>query len=205
MKTLTLLLLCGMIAGCSERSSVGSPFHKRMVDLSAGEREELPAISIESNPSMGDARIVIVAWPDGRIIWSKDPMKGGPPLMEGTVDPAKIRQVLEKLEGEGLFEKSGDALFHVGPDASYHEIHLHSGKKEATLVSWHELYEANPKVIATSYGLTSLNGRKREEMLREDTKEYQEFRKLWSEIRTLSAELIPKEGKPYTPPAKPAQ
>jgi len=200
MKTLTLLLLCGMLAGCSQKSSVGSPFHKRMVDLSAGQDKGLSAISIENYPSMGKTRVVMVVWPDGRIIWSKDSMKGGPPLLEGTVDPAKVRQVLEKLEGDGLFTKPANSLFHVGPDASSHLIHLHSGKKEAKLVSWHELYEVNPKVVATSHGLGTLGDRKREDVLRGDTKEYQEFRKLWSEIRKLSADLIPKEGKPFTQP-----
>ena len=200
--TLSLLLSCGMIAGCSHHSSVGSSFHKRMVDLSAGQEKGLPAISIETDPSMAETRIVMVVWPDGRIIWSKDSMQGGPPLLEGTVDPAKIRQVLEKLETAGLFEKPADSLFHIGPDASSHRIRLHSGKKEAKLISWHELYEVNPKVVATSYGLTGLNGRKREDVLREDTAEYREFRRLWSEIRKLSAELIPQEGKPFTQPLK---
>lgn len=200
MKTLTLLLLCGMLAGCSGESSRGSPFHKRMVDLSAGQEKGLPSISIETHLSNGETRMVMVVWPDGRIIWSKDSMKGGPPLLEGTVDPAKIRQILEKLEGHGLFAKPANSLFHVGPDASSHFIHLHSGKKEAKLISWHELYEVNPNVVATSSGLGTLGDRKREDVLSGDTKEYQEFRKLWSEIRNLSAELIPKEGKPFTQP-----
>jgi hypothetical protein len=42
-----------------------------------------------------------------------------------------------------------------------------------------------------------LDGRKLEEVLREDKKEYQDFRKLWSDIRSRAAALIPKEGESY--------
>ena len=46
--------------------------------------------------------------------------------------------------------------------------------------------------------VTSLDGRNRDEVIRADTKEFQEFRKVWSELRAAVAELIPAKGENYS-------
>lgn len=117
--------------------------------------------------------------------------------MTARVEAAKVDDFLTRLAVKKVFEKDEDFLVHFGPDSDYHSFRIRSGKKQVELLSWHELFEANPNLIATSQGITSLDGEEREDVLKADAKEYQEFRKLWSEIRDFTKSLIPREGKPY--------
>jgi hypothetical protein len=169
------------------------------VPASRGNEETPPAIVLEVDGFGKGAEhgVIVAVWPDGVIVWSGDQEKGGPPYRTGAVDAAKLRDFLARLEKDGVFKKDADFLVHLGPDSDFHSILLRSGKKSVALRSWHELFEANPKLVVTSHGVTSLDGQKRDDLLRADKKEYQEFRKLWGEIRSFTKELIPKEGKPY--------
>jgi hypothetical protein len=45
---------------------------------------------------------------------------------------------------------------------------VRSDKLALQLQSWHELFEANPELAATSRGISSLDGRNRADMLRAD-------------------------------------
>lgn len=170
----------------------------RLMPAVRGEVETPPAIAVMIEGHLEpEPRILAAVWPDGEIIWSKNATDGGPPFLVARVDAAKVREFLARLEKEQVFRKNEDFLVHLGPDASYHTLRLRSGKQQVELSSWHELFEENPKLIATSHGIEPLDGRKRDEVLRADTKEYQAFRQLWHDIRSFTKGLVPKEGKPY--------
>ena len=142
----------------------------------------------------------MAAWPDGKLVWSQDQTKGGPPFQFAQIDPATIQAMLNRFEKEAVFKKGGPRRSWFGPDSSYHSIWLKSGEQHTKIQTWHELFEVNPKLIAINGGITSLNGQNREEVIQADTKEFQAFRKLWTDLRTSISALIPKEGKPYDEP-----
>ena len=164
--------------------------------------ETLPIISITIDSTRASPPTLLIAvWDDGSIVWSQDREDGGPPYLSAKIDPAKTAAFLAKLDQDGVFGR--EDLVRVGPDASYHEIHLLSGKKHVNLISWHELYERNPKIVSTSHGLTAITeGKTREQMLKEDKQEYREFRSLWKRIRDFTETLVPKKGLPYEGPLK---
>lgn len=157
--------------------------------------EEPPVITVAIHGSRElEPRGLVALWADGKIVWSEDQKDGGAPYRTAKMDAEKLRAFLAKLEQQGLFKKGPDFLRHFGPDGSYHGIRVRSGKKVVELASWHELYERNPKTVATSHGLEGLDGRDRAELLKGDTKDYQEFRRLWLELRVFVKGLVPKEG-----------
>src|SRR5579862_3387963 len=53
--------------------------------------------------SRGVPAIILVAWPDGYIVWSGDRLKGGPPYRAGHVDPKKVATLLARFDKDGLF------------------------------------------------------------------------------------------------------
>jgi hypothetical protein len=71
---------------------------------------------------------------------------------------------------------------------------VNSGKRRLELRSWHEVFESNEKLVATSRGISSLGGRRREDVLREDTAEYRHFRSTWDGIRAAASDLVPTQG-----------
>jgi len=55
----------------------------------------------------------------------------------------------------------------------------------------------NPNSVATAGGITGLGQRSREEVLANQPEAYQNFRRVWSDVKEAMLELIPgEEGKP---------
>ena len=155
------------------------------------------AVSIDSY-GLDPHKPLTAIWPDGTIVWSKDQKNGGPPYLTAKIDPTKITTLLTRLDGDGVFKKKPGDLMDIGPDSSYHRIDLARGKQHATLISWHELFERNPNLIATSHGIKSVgNKAEREKLIANDDPSYKAFRALWKDIRTSITRLIPKKGTPY--------
>ena len=142
----------------------------------------------------GGPRMILAAWPDGHVVWSEDRLKGGAPYFAGQVQPERVSAVLSKVEREGAFgnRQLGDARF--GPDSSFTTVFLKKGNKQLKMQSWHELAEADGRIVARSYGLTSLANEGRLEALRKETAEFLFYRLVWAELRALGASLIPSEG-----------
>lgn len=141
--------------------------------------------------------IIMAVWPEGKLVWSQDQTRGGPPFRTARIDPATTQAVLNRFEKEAVFKKEGFRHSWFGPDSSYHSIWLNSGGKRTKIETWHELFEANPKLVAINGGIAALDGRNREDVIRSDTKEFQAFRVLWTDLRTSITALIPGEGTPY--------
>jgi hypothetical protein len=137
--------------------------------------------------------LITAIWADGKTIWSKDNVQGGAPYYQGKIDPKVLENALRELEIAEVFSASYVRNY-FGPDSFCTGIYLSHGNKTFTSRSWHELAEKNPKIVASSSGLTSLGGKTREEFLKGDNKEYLKYRALWERIRVKVNSLLPKEG-----------
>jgi len=107
-----------------------------------------------------------------------------------------------------------------GPDSSYVSIVITRGNDKITINSWHPLFEKNPKLVVTSQGVESLDGRTREVVLKTDKKWYQDARRCFDKIidfteskaepagagqpATKPADKVPAKGQPPTPTPKDA-
>jgi len=146
--------------------------------------------------SSGGAKLVVGIWSDGHAVWSKDEVRGGPPYQGGHVAPAKFRDLLSRLKRDGVFADKRLSRAHFGPDSKFTVIYVRSGKQQLNMESWHELYEAGGGLVATSLGLEPLSGRNLEDVLRNEPKDYRNYRATWTRIRYLIWALLPKEGAP---------
>jgi len=147
-------------------------------------------------------KIFLVAWPDGKIVWSKNQTEGGPPFFVGTIDAKQIAELLNEFDSRMVFDKSSNRHSWYGPDSNYHSIWLRNRDVYTRLETWHELFEENPNLVAINGGITSLDGKTRDDMIRADKSEFSEFRKLWQDLRERTAELVPASGMPYDEPLK---
>src|SRR5262249_28647215 len=85
-----------------------------------------------------DPGLILAAWPDGRVIWSGDRLRGGAPYRAGQVEPKKVAALLARFENDGLFadEKLNQARF--GPDSEFITVLVKAGKRQVKMESWHE-------------------------------------------------------------------
>ena len=155
------------------------------------EAEGVVAIYAETD---GPPRMILAAWPDGHVVWSEDRLKGGAPYFVGQVPPARVSAVLSQVEREGAFANRQLANPRFGPDASFTTVFFKKGSSQLKMASWHELAEADGRLVARSHGLTSLANERLLEALRKEPAEYLFYRLVWAELRTLGASLIPSEG-----------
>jgi hypothetical protein len=62
------------------------------------------ADSSDDDESLCD--LIFVVWPDGRILWSDDRVRGGPPYSLGQVKKEEVNDLLRRLSRSGAFEPS---------------------------------------------------------------------------------------------------
>jgi hypothetical protein len=163
--------------------------------------EAPPVISVRLHASRPGAAgknpgLLFAAWNDGRVVWSSDRAKGGDPLLTAKVEPEKIAALLQHASAMKELTDPKFQRGYVGPDASYLTITLRLDGEVAELLSWHELYEENPNIVSLP-GLTPLDGRKREDVLKTAPQDFLRFREIWQDLRTEISKLTPKEGEPY--------
>lgn len=146
--------------------------------------------------SSGKPELVIGIWGDGQVVWSEDRVYGGAPYRSGTVDPKQVAALIARLRKDGVFDNEKLARSNFGPDSKFTSILIKSGKQQLKMESWHELAEDSGKTVATSAGISSLNGRRRYDVLANDKAEYLHYRLVWAEIRASIATLIPDTSTP---------
>lgn len=81
-----------------------------------------------------------------------------------------------------------------GPNSSFRSIRLRCRNGVIDLASWHPLAEERPGVVAASYGLTSLNGRSRNEFLSDDEPSYIRRRKAFDALQEQLLSLDDKDS-----------
>jgi hypothetical protein len=151
-----------------------------------------------------DGTVILVAWPDGRLIWSADHVFGGAPYRTGRIDPKKLGALVDRFERDGVFadkrlEKDGV----VGIHSWYLTILIRFGKHQFKMESGHEGWEEGGWHVEDGLGVRSLNGRRRLEILRNESKpDWLFYRFVWSEtkgrlIDLIPAESTPTDGKPF--------
>jgi hypothetical protein len=106
--------------------------------------------------------------------------------------------LIARFESEGLFAEQSLRQPNFGPDANYTTILVRHDGRELKLESWHELFERDGKLAASSRGVEALNGRRVGDVLQADTTEYQRFRQVWDELRRDARSLVPAEMEPTT-------
>jgi hypothetical protein len=148
--------------------------------------------------STGKPAIILVAWPDGRIVWSLDRINGGPPYRVGKIDAAKVSAVLKRFESDGLFANKNLNRAHFGPDSQFTDVYVKLGKDHVKMQSWHDLAEADGKGVASDGGILALPRKQRLEVLKDASADYLFFRFVWAETRGKINELIPCESKATT-------
>jgi hypothetical protein len=170
-------------AFCAESISTNSPVAAIL---------EIPGMPASDQPYVGP-QVVLACWADGRIIWSAT--NAGPPFKQGQYDKAKLTALIEKMNSKGVFTDTN--LINYGPDAGYTCLSIAGGDHRLNLMSWHEHFEKNSKLVATDNSIRALSpGETRESVFEKQPQRYKNFVRTWSEIKTNLVSLIPSKGEP---------
>jgi hypothetical protein len=145
--------------------------------------------------SAGEPGIILAAWPDGNVVWSANQLKGGTPYFQGHVEPKRIAALIQQFDKDGLFDDSKLNQSNFGPDSQFITLFIKAGRKSVKMGSWHELFEDSGKLVVDHNGVSSLEGRRRLDILRKAPADYLFFRLVWSETRAKITDLIPAEKK----------
>lgn len=96
-------------------------------------------------------------------------------------DEATRSEILKLWEkAKKAFPQDRRNLF--GPDSGYVAVTLKNGREEILVRSWHPLFERNPKLVVTSNGVETLNGRTHNDVLKSDKTWYLQARRTFDEI-----------------------
>lgn len=148
-----------------------------------------PAIEINSSGAP-----LLQVWPDGRIAWSGDTVRGGSPLHVATVDPAAVADAIEAIRSSALLGGRWIGEVRTGPDADVTTVRVRDGDTLIVDVgSWHERFEADPRLVVTATGVEPLNDRSREAVLTQQPTDYRLFRQRWDEVLGRLRRLVPTE------------
>jgi hypothetical protein len=143
--------------------------------------------------SFKEPTIILVAWPDGRIIKSGDRLKGGPPYRSCRIDPKKVTQLLARFDKEGLFAQEESKQSHAVIDGQFISILIKSGKRQVHMASSHELFTESDEI---DHNGARLERRCLLDVLRQAPADYLFYRVVWSETRARIANLVPDETVP---------
>lgn len=168
----------------------------------AGEVETRPVVLVwfESgmNWELPFATLEFAAWEDGRILWA-DTASGERRLLEGTTDPRRVVELLDRARAAGVFQDAAFQRAWFPPDAGHFEMRIREGGQSASLMTSHEQFELDPALVMDDRGVRTLApGESRADALAASSDGYQRFRAVWADLRAAAAALIPAEGRPST-------
>jgi hypothetical protein len=148
-----------------------------------------PAISIRR----GD-QLVLAIFRDGFIEWATEGDRAGATLC-GHIDAAAVDEVIGELRSSPLLGGAWTGELYTGPDSTYTSVLVRDGDTVLVDVgSWHELFEADPRLVATAGGVQPLGGRSREEVFAQQPAPYRKFRERWDYVLSRLRSLIPIAG-----------
>src|SRR5262245_51810772 len=84
-------------------------------------------------PARGGTSVVLVAWPDGQVVWSSDRLKGGDPYWTGRVGAKRVADLLTRFEADGLFGHAEVDDSHLGPHSAFLTVLVKLGKEQVKL------------------------------------------------------------------------
>lgn len=137
-------------------------------------------------------QVQVAVWGDGKIVW-----RIGKSMMQGRVAVEKIDALLMKLHEDGVFGDGHAYQAEIGPDAAFEAIEVRLFDRLLKMVSWHERFAQNPRLIVTAHGVESLDGRDPQAVMADQPEPYQRFRRIWAEIRAAVKSWEPTSGEPY--------
>jgi len=97
-----------------------------------------------------------------------------------------IPDVFKRLEAINALKKKSFVI----PSAAFITIAVEMDGRRLEASSCHTLFESNPNLVATSKGVTVLNGTTREAVLLKEPKDFVEFRRLWEESLSMSMKNV---------------
>lgn len=130
-------------------------------------------------------------WSDGRITWSDDNISGGSPLQTARIDPAAIADTIAAIRS-GLPEGRWIGEVRTGPGSAVTTVRVRD--EDVSIVdvaSWHERFEADPRLVVTATGVEPLGDRRREVVLAQQPADYQRFRRQWDDVLGRLRRLVP--------------
>jgi len=139
-------------------------------------------------------KVILLVWGDGRLLWSKDRLFGGPPYFEGKIEKEQIVSLAKKLGQEKLLDPAAIRRQYMYADSKHVFMFLAKGVQAMTMVSGHPLVERDGEYIETPDGGQKLEGKTLSAALAEQPAEYKEFRKQWDAAMKLLLSIIPSEG-----------
>lgn len=195
------LASCGCDHSRTRQSSPPAP--QSIIVPSLTQETEVPVASVYREevgfsrpfqPPVDEPQVIVAFWKDGRAVWSADNLEGGPPYQAGRIDPGLLATALSECEAAGVFREPALRQTYYPVDSSYTVLVLVHGPRLLHMASCHELFESNPKLVATAYAVEPLEGRSRKAVLASQPKTYRRFRTAWKDIRARLTALIPTEG-----------
>ena len=182
-----------ILLGCTD-TPAEEPEFETNVPLHPTTRE--PAvISVHLHPGMSDGPeeelpLVAALWSDGSIAWSADRVGGGKPYSFSRVSAQSLNELLATLHSR-IDELPDDGRSYWVFDAWHQKLHVLDLGRLSGLASCIDLFEENPNLVATEYGIASLEGRDRTGVLAEQSPEHRRFRAVWKECLDAVLHSIP--------------
>ena len=165
-----------------------------------------PVCAVQFDPGMPPARagyvepelsVMMVAFADGRVIWSANRVRGGAPYYVAHVGKEKISKLLPLLAESVAFDDQALTRPWYALDSSYTSLSLCASRTNSLqMCTWHDYIESEkPGVVVREGGEeVPLLGRSREAILAQDSESYRRFRQTWSRWKDLCFGLVPSEG-----------
>jgi hypothetical protein len=156
------------------------------------------AFLIQVGGGRGDQWGILAVWRDGFLVWSADPIRGGPPYRVGQQPPEVIEEAWEQVLKLAEIGTLPARQFFFGPGARWLGIVIFERRQPIVqLGSWHELFEASPDLVVTQTGIEPLSGRDREAVLAAQSPDYLAFRRRWQRMKERLLALVSVHGVPY--------
>ena len=144
-------------------------------------------------PQRQGPQLILAAWPDGRVVWSNDRVKGGTPYRQGQIDPKQITGLLKRFERDGLFVEKSVNQGKITIDGHFVTILVRNGNHKVELMSSHDVGEA-PEPDGDKQKDAPVVRERRLNVIRELPPDELMFRFVWADTRLRMTELLPSES-----------
>lgn len=145
------------------------------------------------------ARLIVALFDSGRLLWSNDPILGGPPYRQATIPIARFEEFRADLVAAKDFDNPSLYRARHGFHANFSVLYIKGTERPLYMASWDEYFESKPGFAGTSHGVVKLvgphEGKTKEQILAEEKdQDYLAYRRKWTEIKERLRGLIPRDG-----------